>query len=135
MTDDIEVSVSESNNNIIKFACGTCMRKRTKQKVIYSHQTAVNNNKKEHFREKLLLYYNWRKEEKDLLEGFETFESSYHTKQHILQENQKKYEMCYMENIDNSGSDANIDSVIDDIVINPIFQHDHLIDTDELSNL
>ena len=73
--------------------------------MIYSHNTAVNNNKEEHFRDKLMLYFNWRNEEKDLLDGFETFESiwseEYDT---IIEPKDRMIEVCrtidYLNNSD-----------------------------------
>ena len=88
--DIIDFEEKESDGKTIIFPCNTQVRKRTKQKVIYSHVTAINCNREEHFREKLMLYYKWRNEEKDLLEGFESFESSYNAKSDVVLDNQKK---------------------------------------------
>ena len=129
--DNIDFDRRESNSKTIIFACGTRMRKRTKQKVIYSHVTAINCNREEHFREKLMLYYNWRNEERDLLEGSESFESSYNAKYDVVLGNQNKFESCCFENtsIDNA---TEVDDFLDSICVNPSVQHDDLIDSEEI---
>ena len=74
---DEEVHVDDK---VVRFACGTKVKKRQRQKVIYSHVTAINDDKEEHYREKILLYTHWWDEEKDLIGGFSTFEQSYNAK-------------------------------------------------------
>jgi hypothetical protein len=83
---------NESQCNIIEFACGTQIRKRKQQKVIYSHSTPINHDRQEHFREKIMLYTHWRDEDVDLLGGFESFEACYNAKIAEITENRQNFE-------------------------------------------
>ncbi|XP_060571280.1 uncharacterized protein LOC132729522 [Ruditapes philippinarum] len=114
--------------NVITFACGTKVRRRQKQKVIYSNVTSINQDKEEHFRQKIMLYTAWRDEEKDLMGGFETFEQSYHAKGDEINVNKSVYEKNadVVENIL-----ENIASEVIDTSINPQAQHEDMLDSDE----
>ena len=81
-----------TSGNVIKFPCGTQMRKWSRQKVIYNHSTALNDDREEHFRQKIMLFTQWRNEMCDLLHGFQTFEQSYHANLNEININQSQYE-------------------------------------------
>ena len=81
-----------TSGNVIKFPCGTQMRNRSSQKVIYNHSTALNDDREEHFRQKIMLFTQWRNEMCDLLHGFQTFEQSYHANLNEITINQSQYE-------------------------------------------
>ena len=123
-----ENNCNEIESKIIEFCCGTVMRKRKSQKVIYWHYTPLNNDREEHFRERIMLFTCWRNEN-DFLDGYETFEESYNAKIHAINENKTSYEKndnAFYEHLN-----LNIDT--DDLVpiINSEANHQDHIDQDE----
>ena len=112
------------NGQIIKFACGTQMRRRTKQKVMYCHLTPINKDKEEYYMEQVMLFTGWRNEEKDLLETFDTYETKYLTSIQEIENNRSRY-----EKISNTLFDEVSCSMPDDCLnINVENQHRELLD-------
>ena len=79
------------DDRIVYFACGTQVKRRLRQKVIYSHITPMNHDSEEHFREKVMLYTHWRDDELDLKGEFESYEESYHAKSREINSNKFHY--------------------------------------------
>ena len=123
---DEEVHVDDK---VVRFACGTKVKKRQRQKVIYSHVTPINDDKEEHYREKILLYTHWRDEEKDLIGGFSTFEQSYNAKSEEINANKSQYEKTDAEFYNNI--QENIEAEHLSSVIHPEAQHQDLLDAEE----
>ncbi|XP_060603886.1 uncharacterized protein LOC132756767 [Ruditapes philippinarum] len=94
--DDLEPCGSVDYEKKIRFPCGTCVRKRKRQKVIYTHVASITQDKEEFFRQKLMLYSPWRNEE-DLLQYFSTHEGSYNAKRDEIILNEKQYENCSVD--------------------------------------
>lgn len=120
--DDIEMDIDTGYGKVVKFPCGTCVKKRLRQKVIYTHPTSLNHDREEHFRQKLMLYTHWR-QESDLLSGLLTFEESFQLKEEQVNLNKASYEKCDM--------DEKIVSVNDDCLptsVNSECQHQDVID-------
>ena len=92
--DDFGPCGSLTYEKIVTFPCGTRVRKRQRQKVIYTHVTPVNEDKEKHFRQVLMLYSHWRNDESDLINGFQSFEESYHSKLGEISANKCQYEKC-----------------------------------------
>lgn len=127
--DDDLLDLDENNSNsIIRYACGTRVRRRMRQKVIYSSVTPINHDREEHFREKIMLYTHWRDEEKDLIYGFETFEQSYYAKEEEINANKSKYE---------KNEDVLHERILENLHIedfpsvHPQGQHENLLDEEE----
>lgn len=53
--DDTEIEVSVENH-VTRFPCGTRARKRPKQKVIYTKIVPLNQDREEHFCQKIMLF-------------------------------------------------------------------------------
>lgn len=51
---------------VFEFRDGTIMKKRKKQKVLRYHNITLNADKEGHYRQLLMLFTKWRKEEVDL---------------------------------------------------------------------
>ena len=117
------------DDKVVRFACGTKVKKMQRQKVIYSHVTPINDDKEEHYREKILLYTHWRDEEKDLIGGFSTFEQSYNAKSEEINANKSQYEKTDAEFYNNI--QENIEAEHLSSVIHPEAQHQELLDAEE----
>lgn len=126
--DDVGVCGPVNYENVIRLPCGTCLRKRQRQKVIYTHITAINDDKEEHFRQLLMLYSHWRDDDVDLLNGFNSFEDSYLAKEKEVTENKINYEKCPVEQYASLLEDPDSDSMSS---INAENQHQEAIDTNE----
>lgn len=95
--DDIQLEDGDSvENHITRFPCGTCVRKKHKQKVIYSHMTPINQDREEYFRQNIMLYTHWR-DETDLISGCNSYEESFRAKQEEINFNKKSYERCAVD--------------------------------------
>lgn len=70
-------SFSHNEQTLFEFRDGTIMKKRKKQKVLRYHTIALNVDREGHYRQLLMLFTKWRKEETDLLHGCHTYEESY----------------------------------------------------------
>jgi hypothetical protein len=127
---EIEEDSNEYDGKVIMFPCGTHVRKRTKQKVIYSQGTSMNNDKEEHFREKLMLYTHWRDDEKDLIEGCESYEQIYHAKLSEISANKLQYEHHSEEFYKNIIDDMDSEQL--ESAIHPEAQHQNLLDSNEV---
>ena len=125
--DDIEPFGEISYGCVIKFPCGTRIKKRKKQKVIYSNVAAINHDREEHFRQKLMLYTHWRDDEQSLLNGFCSFEETYMAKHLEIDMNKQKYEKCDVQNI----PDLDEEVGVLDGVINAECQHQEALDDNE----
>lgn len=86
LEDDILASVesnedtdrfSHNEQTLFEFRDGTIMKKRKKQTVLRYHTIALNVDREGHFRQLLMLFTKWRKEETDLLHGCHTYEESF----------------------------------------------------------
>ena len=95
--DDMDSQDVVSDGTVTRFPCGTCVRKRCKQKVIYTHITPLNQDREEHFREKIMLYTHWRNDERDLISQYGTFEESFSAKKVEIDRNIASYEKCAVE--------------------------------------
>ena len=127
--DDLQDMNADSGGKVVKFACGTQVRKRTKSKVIYSHVTPINDDREEHFREKIMLYTCWRDDNNDFITGFQTFEDSYMAKAKTIRANMSQYEKtdaAFYESILTNLEEAQTASAI-----HPEAQHQELIDLEE----
>lgn len=127
--DDVEDIKESSSSEVVRFACGTRVRKRQRQKVIYCHVTPINQDREEHYREKIMLYTHWRNEENDLLCGYESYEKCYLEKEIEIKMNCQKYEKM---------NESDIESILADIdpenlgaVINQEAHHQNMIDVAE----
>ena len=125
--DNIEVDDDNAYGKVVKFPCGTCVRRRLKQKVIYTCITPINEDVEEHCRQQLMLYSSWRDEEIDLIRGFETFQGSYRAKEGEITFNRLQYERCAVDEcelvLDNDSSGVS--------TVNPENQHQELVDINE----
>ena len=112
--DELEPCGSEFYESTVTFPCGTRVRKRSRQKVMYTHITSINHDREDHFRQKLMLYTPWRDEVKDLLNVYSTYEQSFYAQKNELVLRQKQYEKSsvddYISMID--GSDDNRTAVV-----------------------
>ena len=122
--EDIDRNVK---TKVIRFACGTQVRKRIHQKVIYSHITPINHDKEEHFRENIMLYTCWRNDEIDLLAGFESYEESFNAKVEEISRNKLNFEnIDDYENLLEYVEEERLGSVI-----HPEAQHQESVDAEE----
>lgn len=95
--DDLNLCSSTPYENIVKFPCGTNMRKRQYEKILYTNITPLNQDPEEHFRQMVMLYTHWRDEEVDLLSGSSTYEESFHIKSSEISVNRMQYERCIID--------------------------------------
>lgn len=130
--DDDLVAPDENDDHahgrVVEFPCGTRIRRRLRQKIIYSHITPINHDREEHFREKIMLYTHWRDEEKDIIGEFDSFEQSYYAKLEEVNRNKSLYQMnddAFYEGINEDIEAEDVESVI-----HPEAQHEDLIDTE-----
>lgn len=112
--DDIQPFGSVAYENVITFPCGTRLRKRRQQKVLYTNMTTLNQDKEEHYRQNLMLYTHWRNEVTDLLHGVMTYEDSYNEKMNEITVNKLQYENCALEDMPGPDEieDTNVSSTL-----------------------
>lgn len=127
--DNIDQNISSDELKVIRFPCGTMIRKRTIQKVMYNFTTSINQDKEEHFCQKIMLYTHWRNDSIDILAGFQTYEDSFRSKEQELMQNSKTYESIP----ENMYSCLTLD---DDCLpqIQPETEHQEIIDLEEGSS-
>jgi hypothetical protein len=121
--DDKETEISCGEEII--FSCGTVLKKRFVQKVLYTHFTPINQDEEEYCRQKLMLFTHWRKED-DLLGTFSTYSVNFQHNKNEIEINCCNYEKCPVdenvlnEDVENSASN-----------VNPEIQHQEAIDNSE----
>ena len=76
------------------------MNRRTREAVIRFHKYNKDAEPSNWYRAKLMLYYPWYHEERDLLGGYDTYEQHYQHVQAIVDTNEQKYCSDEVDNID-----------------------------------
>ncbi|XP_033725275.1 uncharacterized protein LOC117315237 [Pecten maximus] len=90
-TEDETITISE-NWTTLNMPNGIVFKRRTNRKIIRYVRYNAKTDPENHYREKLLLFLPWRKEDTDLLGGFSTFQEHYEHVRHIVDTKLIEYE-------------------------------------------
>ena len=127
--DELDVADEEVHLDVIQFACGVQLRKRKRQKVLYSHVTPLSQDAEEHYREKIMLYSHWRDDETDLLGTYQSFEESFDAKSDEIKSNQSKYEKNDESFYESISEDLESEQLYS--AVHPEAHHQEMIDQEE----
>ena len=120
---------SENTSLIFEFKDGTLLKNRKKQKVIRYQPITLNSDKERHYRQLIMLFTSWKKEETDLFHGCQTYEESYLKMKNVIAHNRSNYEKITVD-LDEDLLD-NCDEMEDyqRFVVSPENEHQELVDT------
>ena len=120
---------------VFEFRDGTIMKKRKKQKVLRYHNITLNADKEGHYRQLLMLFTKWRKEEVDLLHGCPSYEESFMKMRTVVEEAKARYMKISCEIGENILDDHNDMDDYQRSAILPENEHQEAIDTEQGSSL
>ena len=120
---------SENKSLIFEFKDGTLMKKRKKQKVIRYQPITLNADKECHYRQLIMLFTSWRKEETDLFHGCQTYEESYLKMKNVIAHNKSNYEKITLDLDENLLDNCDEMEDYQRFVVSPENEHQELVDT------
>ena len=94
--------------------------KRKKPRIIRSVRFNKEKDPENYYREQLMLYTSWRNEQKDLMNGCQTYQQRYNQLEEIAATNKKQYE-CHTDILDKAIDDINDDNITQPVA--PNVQH------------
>lgn len=103
---------------------GCVITRRKKSKVIYSVGYNIDNDRENHFRELVMLYYPWRLESQ-LIGSCATFEDQYHSHKEIIESNLARYESMHSELFHCGNTDFEFDN---DVTVSAQEQQENELD-------
>ncbi|XP_078383840.1 uncharacterized protein LOC144666317 [Oculina patagonica] len=104
--DSINVTEPECGLNEYKLKGGMKLVKRKKPKIIRSVRYHKNRDPENHYREQLMLYLPWRKENTDLIKDCQTYQERFEQVKHEVINNKHQYEY-HSEILDKAIEDIN----------------------------